>query len=135
MLKTKSNSVLNPKVWMYLVNSWTVLLYIAIIFDYLKSNGIEKFLGPICTIYISLLAIYTAEKEFQRWHDNNVGRHPGEVYIIIWTVLIMTMFLLGVFHSNTYHLPSEVFSTYIVVMGVLAITRKSKTDYLCKNNK
>ncbi|MBP6912401.1 MAG: hypothetical protein KBB86_00530 [Candidatus Pacebacteria bacterium] len=130
----KNNSILSPKTWRFLVNVWTIFLYVAIVIDYLKSNSLEKFLGPICAIYVALLAIYTAEKEFERWHDYNVGRHPGEIYIIIWTVIIITMFLLGVFHPDKYQLPSEVFSTYIVVMGILAITRKSKTDYLCKND-
>ncbi|MEQ1561474.1 MAG: hypothetical protein ABL899_01980 [Nitrospira sp.] len=127
--KSTDNHLLNPRVWRNLVNFWTLVLYVATLADYFTRNTLEEFLGPICTIYIALLAIYTAEKEFERWHDYNIGRHPGEIYIFIWTVLIIGLLVLEVTHLDGYHLPSEVFSTYIVVMGILAITRKSKSSY------
>jgi hypothetical protein len=79
--------------------------------------------------------VYSAEKEFERWHDYNIGRHPGEVYVFVWTVLVVVLFGLELVYKSEYVLPSEVFSTYIVVVGILAITRKSRTDYRRKKLK
>ena len=125
----RDQSVLNPAIWRYLLNFWTVVLYIVIIYDFYTKNGLSEFLGPLSSIYIALLAVYTAEKEFERWHDYHKGRHPGERYVIIWTLLILAMLILEFTYHNGYKLPSEVFSTYIVVLGILAITQKSKANY------
>lgn len=127
--KLPENYLLNPKIWRYLVNFWTLVLYVFIIADFFMRNGLEEFLTPMCTIYIALLAIYTAEKEFERWHDYNIGRHPGEMYIYIWTALIIGLFVLQFVYHGEYRLPSDVSTTYFVVLGILAITRKSRSNY------
>ncbi len=133
--KPRNDHVFDPAIWRFLVNFWTPVLYIIIVLDFLTSNGITDFLGPICAIYIALLSVYTAQKEFERWRDYNIGRHPGEVYVFVWTMLIFILLGLEVFHVRDYKLPSEVFSTYIVVIGILAITRKSKNNYCNKKKK
>ena len=127
--KNQSDTIFDPAIWRRLVGFWTPILYIIVIADFLTHNGLDVFLGPVCAIYIALLSVYTAQKEFERWHDYNIGRHPGEVYVIIWTMLIVILLGLEIFQVNGYHLPSEVFSAYIVVVGILAITRKSKSTY------
>jgi uncharacterized membrane protein YhaH (DUF805 family) len=127
--KPKDDRLLNPAIWRYLVNFWTFVMYVAVVEDFFTHNSLTEFLGPICAIYIALLAVYTAEKEFERWHDYNIGRHPGEMYVVIWTALIVLLLVLEITHMRDYKLPSEVFSTYIVVLGILAITRKSKSRY------
>jgi uncharacterized membrane protein YhaH (DUF805 family) len=130
--RPKEDRLLNPSIWRHLVNFWTLVMYVTVIFDFLNNNSLTEFLGPICAIYIALLALYTAEKEFERWHDYNIGRHPGERYVIVWTFLIVVLLVLEFTHTRDYTLPSEVFSTYIVVLGILAITRKSKFSYCRK---
>ncbi len=132
----KDDKLLNVKVWRYLVNFWAYTLYVAILADFYMRNGLSEFLGPISAIYIASLAIYSAQKEFERWHDYNIGRHPGEVYVLVWTVLIMVMLGLEIAYRDSYRLPTEVFTTYIVVIGVLAITKRSKKNYrLAKREK
>lgn len=128
--KQQSDRIFNPALWRHLVNFWTPVLYLIIIADFLTANSLDPFLGPVCAIYIALLSVYTAEKEFERWHDYNIGRHPGEIYVFVWTALIVILLALEIFHVKNYHLPSEIFSTYIVVIGILAITRKSKSTYI-----
>lgn len=83
-------------------------------------------------IYIAVLAVYTAEKEFERWSNYHVGRHPGELYVLAWTIIIVILLVLQYLHTGEYKLPSEVFSTYIVVLGILAITKKSKSAHRCR---
>ncbi|HEY4508802.1 MAG TPA: hypothetical protein VJC13_00775 [Candidatus Paceibacterota bacterium] len=127
--KTKDRALFYPMIWRNLVNFWTLVLYVVTIADFFMKNALVELLGPICAIYIALLAIYTAEKEFERWNDYNIGRHPGEYYVFAWTGLILILLALELVYHESYRLPSEVFSTYIVVLGILAITRKSKSDY------
>lgn len=125
----KDDKLMNVKVWRYLVNFWALVLYVAIIADFFQGNGLSEFLGPISAIYIAALAIYSAQKEFERWHDYNIGRHPGEVYVFVWTLLIILLLVLEIIYHGSYKLPNEVFTTYIVVIGVLAITKRSKKNY------
>ena len=134
MPKVIESAVLDNKMWRYLTNFWTFVIYTVVILDFIAGNTLTEFLGPVCAIYIAILGIFSAEKEFERWHDYHVGRHPGEVYVVLWTFLIITLLILEFTHYRDYILPSEVFSTYIVVLGILAITRKSKTNY-CRIHK
>ncbi|HEY4505119.1 MAG TPA: hypothetical protein VJG67_00300 [Candidatus Paceibacterota bacterium] len=130
--KRENNTILNTKIWRYLTSFWTVVLYGVVIADFFTKNGLHEFLGPTSSIYIAALALYSAQKEFERWHDYNIGRHPGEIYVIIWTALILTLFGLEAIYNNDYKMPTEVFTTYIVVIGILAVTKKSKTSYNSK---
>ncbi len=116
-------------VWRHVVNFWTFALYVAIIIDFCFSHKIDLVLGPISAIYIGALALYSAEKEFERWHDYHAGRHPGEIYVIIWTFLVVTLLGLEVVYHSSYRIPDVVFSTYVVVIGILAITKRSKQKY------
>lgn len=129
MPKVVKNAVLDNRMWRYLTNFWTLVLYVVVVWDFLTANALTEFLGPVCAIYIAVLAVFSAEKEFERWHDYNIGRHPGEMYVFFWTLMIVVLLVLEFSHYRDYILPSEVFSTYIVVLGVLAVTRKSKTHY------
>lgn len=128
--KHKDNKIVSIDVWRHLVNIWTILFFGITLFDYYTRNHYIEFMGPISTIYIAILAVYTAQKEFERWHDFNIGRHPGEVYVYGWTILIVSLFALEITHREAYKLPEPVFTTYIVVLGILAITKKSKKNYL-----
>ena len=130
--KKSQNTFPNISIWRSLVNFWTVILYSLILIDFFAQNRLTEFLGPISAIYIAILALYTAQKEFERWNDYNVGRHPGEIYVYVWTVLVVSLFVLEAIYQNGYKLPSEVFTTYVVVLGVLAVTRKSKNTYNSK---
>ena len=127
--KNKSDRVFNINIWRYLVNFWTLVIYVFIVSDFFLRNSLVEFLGPVCAIYIALLAVYTTQKEFERWHDENIGKHPGEIYVIVWTALVIILIILEIIYHESYTLPSEAFSTYLVIMGILAITRRSKANY------
>jgi hypothetical protein len=127
--KTKSERIFSISIWRHLVNFWTLVMYIAVVADFFLKNALVEFLGPICAIYVALLAVYTTQKEFERWYDKNIGKHPGEIYVIVWTAIIFILVVLEIIYHEVYTLPSEVFSTYLVVMGILAITRRSRANY------
>lgn len=128
-MKFIDNKKINSNLWRYLLNTWTILYYALIISDYFKNNSLHVFIEPVSAIYLAVLAVYTSQKEFKRWHNYSIGFRPGEKYVIVWTVLIIVLFILDATNLS-YVLPSEVFTSYLVVIGILAITRSSKNSYL-----
>ena len=127
-----NNLGLRARSWRYLVNGWTVFLFAVIIWDFMTHNGIARVVGPVCAVYAGALALYSAEKEFERWNDYHLGRHPGELYVMAWTALMVLLFLGEIFLEQSYSVPAEVTATYIGVIGILAITKRSKDFYHSK---
>ena len=118
--------------WRKLTTFWTIVFFAAIIYDFITGNRLDNanLLLPIAVVYDAVLAIYSAEKEFKRWNDNHKKRiHPGELYVILWTALIFGLLILSVIFHESYHVPSEVSSSYVVAIGILAITKESKYLY------
>ena len=126
---TKLKKPRNWSLWRMIVTFWTVLLFTMIISDFVTNNAHPDILSPVAAIYVVVLTIYSAEKEFERWHAIYQSRHPGEIYVGIWTLLIFGILVADFVLGKSYKMPSEVVSTYIVVLGVLAVTRKSKMLY------
>jgi hypothetical protein len=123
--------------WRRLTNFWTLAFFATIIYDFIYDNVLDEkgvILG-VAAIYAACLAIYSAEKEFKRWKESRMGVHPGEVYIILWTILIITIVTLDLVLDKHYKLPPEVSSTYVVVLGILAITKESKFLFRGKSKK
>lgn len=116
--------------WRNLTNFWSIVFFIAIIYDFAKDNLLDDFIGLFATIYIAILAIYAGDKEFERWHDFHQSRHPGEFYVAFWTILILLILILDIVLAKPYKIPGEIISTYIAVLSILALTKKSKSMYL-----
>ena len=123
--------------WRHLTNFWTVVFFAFIIADFVLDNYFDKhgIILTIAAVYGAALAVYSTEKEFKRWSDEHTNVHPGEIYIALWTILIFTLIILGIVMDKHYHMPPEVSSSYIVVIGILAITKESKKQYRRKKQK
>ena len=123
--------------WRNMVNLWSVVFFTAIIYDFLRDNVLShnEILLGIAGIYAASLAIYSAEKEFRRWHNIHQGVHPGEVYAIVWTVLVLLIIIAQIVTGMPYHMPIEVSASYIAVISILAITRESKNFYKRRKGK
>ena len=117
--------------WRNITQLWTIVFFETIIYDFLTNNSLEanQLLLPVAVIYDAVLAVYSAEKEFKRWHNEHKRIHPGELYVILWTVLIFGLLGASIIMHRAYHIPPEVTASYIVVIGILAITRESKYFY------
>lgn len=115
--------------WRWLTNVWTILIFLIIIDDFFSKGGHQNIIGPACAIYVAALAIFSAEKEFERWQFYSVGRHPGEVYVIAWTLLVAGIFLVTFLTHSTYIMSPEIVSTYVAVLAILAVTKKSKQAF------
>lgn len=120
------------KFWRHLINTWSFVFFVFIILDFIDNNYYRDFLDVLSVIYISILTIYSSNKEFERWYDKHEGQHPGEVFVIIWSVLIFTLFSLSFILDDGYKMPTSVVSSYIAVLTILAVTKKSKEMYLIR---
>lgn len=131
-MKNSNNLGLSAQSWRYLVNAWTIFLFTLIIWDFVTNNGLSNIIGAVAAIYTGALVIYSAEKEFERWSDKHSGRHPGELYVIVWTILMVLLFSAEAILQKPYTVPHEIIATYIAVISILAITKKSKGYYFRK---
>jgi hypothetical protein len=119
----------------YIVNIWTLFTFAAIIYNFAMRDAFEAALGPVTAIYVGALIIYSAEKEFERWAEYYDGRHPGEIYVIAWTALLLALTIASFSIYKEYLIPSEVISAYIAVLSILAITKKSKSFFVKKRRR
>lgn len=115
--------------WRHLINAWSLLFFFVIIFDLFTSNAQEEILNVVSIIYIGTLTIYVSNKEFERWYDNHHKQHPGEIFVIVWSVLMAILIVADFAGRTYYHIPTSVVSSYIAVLTILAVTRKSKQTY------
>ena len=128
MLKNhiKSDEYIRPSFWRRLLAFWTFLSLTAVVGDFVIDDGFTSSLIPILIIYVAVLSAYSSEKEFRRWHDYHSGRHPGELYVLLWTIVLVGIFVAEIVLEKPYEMPDAVISTYIVTLGILAITRTSR---------
>ncbi len=133
MNKKKTSVTFN--IWRYLINSWTIVFFLIIIYDFLTNNSAINLLNIVAMIYIGVLTVYVSDKEFERWYNNHHRQHPGEIFVIIWTILIISLVVIDYALQMSYHLPAAVVSSYIAVLTLLAITRKSKQIYQVHRHK
>jgi len=125
----------NEKIWRILTNFWTVIFIIFLIFDFFQLNRFEYLTVPFSVVYIGILGLYASTKEFDRWYEMHEGRHPGELFVILWTVVIFGFLGISFFSSGGYKVSSEVLADYIMVLSVFALTQKSKRLHERKKGK
>lgn len=126
----------NEKIWRVLTNLWTVIFMAFLIADFFAKNKYEYLTAPFSVIYVGILGLYVGTKEFDRWYEMHDSRHPGEVFVIAWTVVILGLLGLSVFMNHGgYSVSSEAIADYIMVLSVFALTQKSKTLHDQKRKK
>ncbi len=121
--------------WFYIVNIWTIIFIGLIIADFINQNSLGELLDISGFIYIGILAIYSGDKEFDRWNKIQMSNRRGELYAIIWTILIISLVTWSFIMEKNYRMPTSVISSYTAVLTILAITQKSKNLYSFKRKK
>ena len=123
--------------WRHLIKFWSIVFFTVIVLDFFANNAYNDLLNILTAIYISALAIYVSNKEFERWYDKHESKHPGEIFVVAWTALVFCLFFLDFVYRRDYQMPNSIISSYIAVLTMLAVTRKSKQMYKVKreNNK
>ncbi|MDP2749839.1 MAG: hypothetical protein Q8O89_03340 [Nanoarchaeota archaeon] len=113
--------------WRILSNFWGIVAAIIFSLTFFAISDLNHLLTDITIIYLSILSIYTGLKEYNRWKSAKfMSRYHGEIFVILWTILIMVFILLSAFDKNNYKLATEFTATYLSVLGIFAISRKSK---------
>ena len=120
--------------WRYLSSIWTVLFIFVMVSDFINNGRYNNLFTPLSLIYAAILSIFVSTKEFQRWrHIYKSRQHPGEVFVIIWSLAMFLIFLASWISNSAYKISTEVTATYIMVISVFAITQSSKNLYKKKN--
>ena len=118
----------DEKIWRVLVNSWTIIFFIFIFINLFSKNSFGFFITPFSILYTGVLAIYVGTKEFDRWYELHNGRHPGELYVVGWTVIMFLILVLPLFWGSDYNMPLDTLAAvYITVLTLFALTQKSKS--------
>jgi Na+/H+ antiporter NhaD/arsenite permease-like protein len=121
--------------WRYLINFWSLFFFVAIIADLHQGNALADSLNVIAVLYVSILAIYVGDKEFERWYDKHLEKHPGEAFVIIWSLIVFCLLMCSLAFREYYQIPNSVISSYIAVLTILVVTNKSKQMYKIKRRK
>ncbi len=119
----------DEKIWRILTNVWTIVFVGFLIVNFFLMNRLEYLVLPFSVVYVGVLGLYTGTKEFNRWYEMHDGRHPGELFVILWTTVIFFLFVASFFLGQDYKLSSEVIADYIMVLSVFALTQNSKRLY------
>jgi len=116
----------DERVWRYITNLWTVVLIGFLVIDFLSRDAYAYLTPSFSVIYTGVLGLYAGTKEFDRWYEVHDSRHPGEIFIAVWTLVIFILFGLSFLLQGGYKVGPEAISDYIMVLSVFAITQKSK---------
>lgn len=116
-------------VWKFFSTFWGVLYLIVVGVNFFSGNQYAYVLGSLGTVYIATLSVFVGEKEFDRWHERHPGKRRGEIFVILFTVLIAGMFIFSLIYGEPYLVPPDVSASYIAVVSVFVISHKSKELY------
>lgn len=119
----------NEKIWRGITNLWTAAFMFLLVMNFFSMDHYEFLIAPFSIIYVGVLALYVGTKEFDRWYDHHNERHPGEWFVIVWTIVIFGLITSAFFLGKEYNVSSEAVAVYIMVLSVFALTQKSKHLY------
>ena len=115
------------KFWRYLTHFWGILTAIFFMLTFLNIMDLSNVLKTLTIVYISILSIFSSVKEFNRWKNKEfLSIHKGEIFIIIYTILMVGFVMLSALYPYKYNIPNEFTVTYLSILGIFAITNKSK---------
>lgn len=107
----------------YFLIIWTVVLMSLSWFDFLSDKF--EITEAIVTSYLILLGVYVVHKETSRWTGVKLRIMPGELFVYIWWISLLSMLIIGFFtHREVSH--SIRFLTY-EVLGAFLLSEISKS--------
>jgi hypothetical protein len=116
----------DERIWRWVTNVWTVVFVLFLIWNFFAKGTYDLMIGPFSVIYVGVLSLYAGTKEFDRWYEFHESRHPGEWFVIGWTILILALTILSFVLGRGYTVSSETVADYIMVLSIFALTQKSK---------
>jgi|SRR3989344_3688239 len=125
MFEKKNNNEL--KLWKLLTNFWSIITLFVFIVTFFRILDLSASLSHLSIIYISLLSLFVGVKEVSRWKDKKFSsRHHGELFVIIWTILMLMFVLLKALRPSEYILTNEFTATYLSIAAIFFISHRSK---------
>ena len=100
---------------------WTAILLVLSWVDFLTKYQVSE---AMVTSYLILLGVYIVHKETSRWTGVKMGIKPGELFVYVWWVSLLSMLLIGFFtHRET---SSSVRFLSYEVLGAFLLSEISK---------
>lgn len=112
--------------WRWFTIVWTGVTLALFIVDFIQPFRSAAVLGTVSTIYIATLSIFVGTKEFDRWLNVRNGRHYGELFIYLWTAVMVVLLAAGTIPGYRFQFRSELTTVYLAVLGLYAVTERSK---------
>ena len=113
--------------WRILTHFWGLLVACFFLLTFFNIVDLDHCLKSVAIVYISILSIFTSVKEFHRWRSESFfSKHQGEIFIILYSAILIVFVIMYAFAPNQYQLPAEFVPTYISILGIFAITYNSK---------
>src|SRR3989344_8353181 len=94
---------------------WTGILLVLSWVDFFSKYKISE---AMVTSYLILLGVYIVHKETSRWTGVKMGIKPGELFVYVWWVSLLSMLLIG-FFADREASPSVRFLAYEVLVAFL----------------
>lgn len=80
------------------------------------------------SVYVSLLTVYTANKEIGKWIGKKITiQRPGELLIYAWWLSMLAMFCWLYLNGNSLKMPKEMTNISLWVLGIFMSSELSKT--------
>ena len=115
------------KFWRFLTHFWGLITAFFFIINFLNIMDLSNVLQTLTIVYISILSIFSSIKEFNRWQNNKfTSLHKGEIFVIFYTILMITFIIFSALNPDQYQIQGEFTATYLSILGIFAITNKSK---------
>ncbi len=112
--------------WRWLTNFWSLLTLLFFILAFVQPDRFNGLLVNIAIIYGAILAIYVSSKEIARWNNKNFSsQYYGEIFVFLWTVMMIAFIIIAAI-SGKYTVSPEFTAIYITILGIFAISQKSK---------
>lgn len=116
----------SEKILRAIANFWTVIFIVFVAVNFFAADAYGHLMAPFSVVYVGALGLYVGTKEFDRWYEFHESRHPGEIFVIVWTVIIFALIALSFVLGKDYKVSSEAVADYIMVLSIFALTQKSK---------
>ncbi|MCX7616317.1 MAG: hypothetical protein N2Z68_02920 [Patescibacteria group bacterium] len=134
-LEKKRKDFFSDSFWRFLTNFWTLLFMGFLIFDFIFEGKFSYLVAAFSVIYASILSVFAGTKEFRRWQNAYQSKnHPGEIFVFVWTLVLVFLLLAPWVFKKNYQISSEVVSVYIMVLTIFALTQSSKKIYSRQKN-
>jgi len=114
------------RLWRMLSDFWSFLVLAFVVLNFATKSHYDYLIVPLCILYTGILTLYVGTKEFDRWYENHRERHPGEWFVILWTVVVVGLVVASIILGPEYRVGSDVMAVYIAVLSIFIITQKSK---------